>query len=157
MPTKIQKILEKLLSACLFSFDKIEVEEKDEVLRFNVTTPEPKFMIGKHGENLFALQQILRLLVRKQFDEGVNIVLDIDDYRKNQERNSELIAKDLARKVLETGMAQEMYPMSSYRRRAIHLSLAEDSEFKDLKVYSVGEGTERRIRIEKINKELFEE
>ncbi|MDD4351432.1 MAG: hypothetical protein PHU71_00410 [Candidatus Gracilibacteria bacterium] len=150
-------ILTKLLELCLVQFDEIQVQEEGGIVRLNVLSSESPFLIGRHGEHLFALQQVLRLLTRKQLGEEAHVVLDVDNYRKNLERNSELVAKDIAKKVLQTGIAEELAPMPSYRRRAVHTSFVSDPEFKDLKIYSVGEGEERRIRIEKINRELFDD
>lgn len=157
MSEQVKEILSKLLTACLIDCSEIEVTESDGLVRLNLLGPDAPMVIGRYGENLFAFQHILRLLTRKELGEEVHVVLDVDNYRKNQERNSELIAQDLARKVLQTGIAEEMQAMPSYRRRAIHTSFMNNPEFKDLKIYSVGEGEERRIRIEPINRELFDD
>ena len=157
MQAEVKEILQALLEKCLIEIDDIEAEEEGQIIRLNILSPESSFLIGRHGDHLFALQQILRLLIRKQLGEDVHVVLDADNYRRNLEKNSELIAQDTAKKVLETGMAEELSPMPSYRRRAIHTYFMNNPEYKDLKIYSVGEGEDRRIRIEKINRELFDE
>lgn len=143
----VTKRLEDLLVKTLTNFQGVEADQKEEnILRFNIQSDEPGMLIGKHGETLFAFQQVFRVLVAKSTDyEGV-IVLDVDNYRLSQEQSAQLMAADIARKVRSSGEAIELVPMPSYKRRAIHVMFMTD-DYKDLDVHSVGEGETRRIRV----------
>ena len=144
---ELTKKLEDLLIKTLMDFKSIEFEMKEEnVVRFNIMSDEPGMLIGKHGETLFAIQQVLRVLISRSTDFDGNVVLDIDNYRLNQEENAQTMASDIARKVRANNEAIELVPMPSYKRRAVHMMFQTD-EYKDLDVYSVGEGETRRIRI----------
>lgn len=143
-----KQLLEELLIKALIEFDGIESNEQEEnIIRLNIVTSEPAMIIGRRGETLFAIQQLLRMIAQKSIGRDFQLVLDVDDYRKNQERNAELIARDIAKRVQRTGEAEELAPMPSYKRRAVHTFFAQP-EYADLNVFSVGEGDDRRIRIE---------
>lgn len=145
--TQLVKVLEELLIKSLLSFSEVEFEEKEtDLLRFNIKSDEPGMIIGKHGDTLFALQQIFRTIASRKFGFEGNVILDADNYRLDQEKSACEMAQDIARKVRGAQEAVELIPMPSYKRRAIHMMFMED-EYKDLEVYSVGEGETRRIRV----------
>jgi spoIIIJ-associated protein len=140
--------LEQLMILTVLSFNSVEAFHEGTLVRFNIKTDEPGMIIGKHGETLFALQQVFRTMVKHGKDIEENIIVDVDDYRLNQEENACQMAQDIARKVRSVGEPVELIPMPSYKRRAIHMMFTE-GDFGDLEVYSVGEGEMRRIRVEK--------
>lgn len=149
-------LLEDLLKRMLLTFDRIEEDERDGMIRLNIITDDPAILIGRHGDTLFSLQQILRLMLRRHAnkDDAIidpeytqRIIVDVNDYRRSQEKSAELVAQEIARHVRETGAARELVPMPSYKRRAVH-TLFSDPDYADLHAFSVGEGEDRRIRIE---------
>lgn len=146
-------LLQDLLSKSLMEIEDWETEEKDEsveqtdkLIRINLKAKVPALAIGRQGETLFALQHLWRLLVRRYVDPELEVILDIDNYRKNQEANAEMVAKDAADRVRSSGQAIELPPMPSYRRRAVHTMFTKP-EYADLEVFSVGEGFHRRIKV----------
>lgn len=147
-------LLQDLLSKSLIEIDDWDMEEKEEqpvieekLLRVSLKAKVPAIAIGRQGETLFALQHLWRLLVRRYVDEDLEVVLDIDNYRKNQELNAELVAKEAAEKVRTLGKPVELSPMPSYRRRAVHTMFTKP-EYADLEAFSVGEGFGRRIKVQ---------
>lgn len=145
---KLRALLEDCLRSCLISFSSIEFEvEEGGIIRFNVQTDEPALLIGKHAENLFAFQHIFRLMARKQFGLAEHMVVDVDNYRRSQESSAVQIAETAAKRAKDQGLPQELMPMPSYKRRAIH-TLFTRPEYSGFRVYSVGEGEERRVRVE---------
>ena len=146
-------LLQDLLSKSLMDIEDWEMEEKEDqpttsekLLHINLKAKLPALAIGRQGETLFALQHLWRLLVRRYVDPDLEVVLDIDNYRKNQEANAEIVAKDAADRVRTSGQAVELAPMPSYRRRAVHTMFTKP-EYADLEVFSVGEGFHRRIKV----------
>ena len=146
-------LLQNLLSKSLIDIEDWDMEEKEDqpdvnekLLHINLKAKLPALAIGRQGETLFALQHLWRLLVRRYVDPDLEVVLDIDNYRKNQESNAELVAKEAADKVRTSGCAVELAPMPSYRRRAVHTMFTKP-EYADLEVFSVGEGFHRRIKV----------
>ncbi|MBI4836715.1 MAG: hypothetical protein HY817_05675 [Candidatus Abawacabacteria bacterium] len=147
-------LLQDLLAKSLIEIEDWEMEEKEEpvvstekLLRVNLKAKVPALAIGRQGETLFALQHLWRLLVRRYVDPELEVVLDIDNYRKNQEANAEIVAKEVAEKVRSSQQAIELAPMPSYRRRAVHTMFTKP-EYSDLEAFSVGEGFHRRIKVQ---------
>jgi len=128
-------------------FRKVRLEKKDDgAYRVNIESEEPSLLIGHHGENIHALQNIIRVIVwNKKPEEKINIILDIDNYRKRQEENVLTMAERKVETVRKTMEEQSLPPMSPYFRRLIHLHLA--GKFEDITTESVGEGDYRYLTI----------
>jgi len=128
-------------------FRKVRLEKKDDgAYRVNIESEEPSLLIGHHGENIHALQNIIRVRVwNKKPEEKINIILDIDNYRKRQEENVLTMAERKVETVRKTMEEQSLPPMSPYFRRLIHLHLA--GKFEDITTESVGEGDYRYLTI----------
>lgn len=146
-------LLQDLLSKSLMEIEDWDTEEKEEgsaaekLIRINLKAKVPALAIGRQGETLFALQHLWRLLVRRYVDPELEVVLDIDNYRKNQEAAAAVVASEAADKVRTSGASVELPPMPSYRRRAVH-TLFTKEEYADLEAFSVGEGGQRRIKVQ---------
>ncbi len=146
METHIQEVLEELLKKLNSPFRRIRIERREpEIYRVNIESEEPSIMIGKHGENINALQNIFRTLLWKKNPGSYSIILDIDDYRKRQEDNVIELAERKVNAVRKTQSIQALPPMSSYFRRLIHLHLA--SNYNDIETQSEGEGEYRYLTI----------
>jgi spoIIIJ-associated protein len=147
MDTLIQETLEEILNRLSTPFRKIRIEKKeDNTYRINIESEEPSLLIGHHGENIFALQSILRTIIFHKHDGDYNIFLDVDDYRKRQEENVLKMAERKVESVRKNGEAQALPPMSPYFRRLVHMHLAGE-KFGDVTTESVGEGEGRHLTI----------
>lgn len=148
----IEEILKEITEAILHKieadFDRIKVieEEKGEYL-IKIESENPSLLIGYHGENMLALQHVIKVLAWKKCPtKDFNILLDVDDYRRRQEENVINFANRKIDSVRRTGRPQAMPPMSPYFRRKVHLHcMAPGNE--DLETISEGEGDERHIVI----------
>jgi len=147
MDIYIQETIEQILSKLCTPFRKVRLETKEDgSYRINIESEEPSLLIGHHGENIHALQNIIRVILWNQKpEERINIVVDIDNYRKRQEENVLDLAKRKVELVRETETTQSLPPMSAYFRRLIHLYLAEN--FNDIATESVGTGDFRHLTI----------
>lgn len=152
MEDLIQETLAELLKNLHVPFRKFKVSvEKNQIsgiplYRIDIDSDEASMLIGYHGENIYALQHILKTLIWRKTNENVFIVLDVDSYRKRQEESVLLLAQrkvETARKTLED---QVLPAMSPYFRRIIHLELAKP-EYSDIYSESVGEGDHRSVMI----------
>lgn len=145
----MQQMVEEILNRMSTPFRKIKIDKRDETYRINIESEEPSLLIGHHGDNIFALQNLLKIMVwNKQPPEHgkeYKIVVDVDDYRKRQEENVISLANRKADTVLKTNAPQSLPAMSPYFRRVVHLHLAE--KFVELTTESVGEGDYRHICI----------
>lgn len=143
----IQDILGKLLSLLGLPFTGIVVQEEEGITRVDIETPEPSRIIGWHGESLNALQHLLKSIVRSQenLDRAPFLVLDVDGYRRAQERKVCDIALAKADFVRRKKTRLALPPMSPYFRRVVHLFVAHHPDLQDLTTESVGEGDYRQI------------
>jgi spoIIIJ-associated protein len=140
---KIQKTAQNLIG----HFDpeaKLEIELKDDICTIDVATEISGLLIGRHGETLEALQHLLRLLISKEQEEFIPLVLDIAGYRAAREQELETLARDLVQKVKNFGGTETMPSMSAYERRQIHLIL---QDIEGIESASEGEEPYRRIVI----------
>lgn len=144
----LQETLEEILKKLGTSYTKILIseDEKDSYV-VNIKSDEPSLLIGYHGENIQALQHLLKVLVWKKCEtEKFNILVDIDDYRKRQEENVIALSQRKVDAVRKTGRKQILPPMSPYFRRKIHLYCM-GAGFDDIETSSEGEGDRRHIVI----------
>ncbi len=140
---KIKDKSNNLLEALGFSGEPI-VKQNESTIVVNILTDEAPLLIGKRGENLRALEHILRILVGAETDERVNIILDVAGYREKITENVKRNAKDKAYVVISTGVPEELSPMSAYDRRVVHIVCR---DIADVETESTGWGRERRVKI----------
>ena len=100
-------------------------------------------MIGRRGQTLQALQFLVNLIVRKQF-EGVRVVLDVENYRQRREFQLRDMATKVAARVTQTNRSITLEPMPPADRRIIHTSLTDNP---DVSTESTGEGEGRKVTI----------
>lgn len=144
----LKETLETLLKHLGAKYSKIIIteDEKDSYL-VNIKSEEPSLLIGYHGENIQALQHLLKVLTWKKCgNEQFNILLDIDDYRKRQEDNVIAMAQRKVEAARKTGRKQILPPMSPYFRRKIHLYCM-GAGFDDIETSSEGDADRRHVII----------
>ena len=101
-------------------------------------------LIGRRGQTLQSLQFVVNLIVRREFGEGVRVVLDVERYRQRREASLRDMANKVAERVIQTGRSITLEPMSAADRRIIHVSLADR---EDISTESVGFGEDRKVSI----------
>lgn len=141
--SKLQKTAQRLIK----HFDpkaKLKVETSQDRCLINVKTQMSALLIGRHGETLEALQYLLRLILAKDVEEFVPLILDIADYRASRQKELEELALKLADKVKKFGGSEMLPTMSAYERRLIHLIL---QDIEGIEEASEGEEPHRRIVI----------
>ena len=107
------------------------------------TLDNARFLIGKNGQNLKALEHVLRAMLVKDGKEGT-VVLDVNDYRKSRATYLVDVAKQTVARVRNTQKAEALFPMSAYERRIVHMELA---AYPDIATESVGSDPQRRVII----------
>lgn len=149
MEDLLKDTLEKLLKAIGANYKKIKIHEEKRNRRFsiNIESDETSLLIGYHGETIYALQHLLKVLVWSQNSApDYSVYLDIDNYRKRQEESVIAMAERKVEQVRKTGKSQILLPMSPYFRRLVHLHLTEEG-FEDIETESMGEGNQRQVVI----------
>src|SRR5438477_2803625 len=99
-------------------------------------------LIGRGGENLVALQQIVSAITSKSVGHTVHVPVDVEGYRRRREEQLREIARRVASRVKTTGQAVALEPMLAYERRIVHLAVQEQP---GIKTESVGMDPNRRV------------
>ncbi len=115
----------------------------DNVLRISIRVEDAgSILIGAQGAHLYALQHIIRCILRKSLRTDMYILVDVNGYRARRERGLAGLAEETARKAQKTGQVVTLDPMNAVDRRAIHTALA---SHKEVQTESLGEGASRRV------------
>jgi spoIIIJ-associated protein len=101
-------------------------------------------LIGRQGETLDALQYIARLIVSREVEHWVNLVIDIGRYKQRRAKSLGQLAERIADHVARTQQPVALEPMPPNERRIIHLTL---HEHPDVTTQSVGRGDSRKVTI----------
>lgn len=80
-------------------------------------------LIGRRAETLAAFQQVASLIVGKQTQQWVQVVVDVEGYRARREKQIRQLANRMADQVTKTGRKVTMEPMTSSERRIVHIEL----------------------------------
>jgi len=96
------------------------------------------------GELLEALQHLVNQIFGRGLEGGERLVCDVRGFRATREAELKAMANLAASRVRQTGIAFTFEPMSANERRIIHLTLAES---EDLFTESIGEGSDRKLKI----------
>lgn len=102
-------------------------------------------VIGKRGQTLDAIQYLTSLVVNKDNENYVRVVVDAEHYRVKREKTLEKLANRLADKVVKTKRSVRLEPMNPYERKVIHATLQSNSR---VTTRSEGQDPYRRVIIE---------
>jgi spoIIIJ-associated protein len=80
-------------------------------------------LIGRHAETLTAFQHIASLMVGKQTQQWVQLVVDVEGYRDRRDKQIRQLALRMVDQVIKTGKKAALEPMTASERRTIHIEL----------------------------------
>lgn len=103
-------------------------------------------LIGRHGQTLDALQDVVRSAVQRRTQSRCRVMVDVEDYRKRRRSQLAEKARSAAARVRRTGRPERMEPMTSYERKIVHDAAGEAGGVES---ESEGEEPERRVVIRK--------
>jgi spoIIIJ-associated protein len=101
-------------------------------------------LIGRHAETLNAFQYVASLIVGKETQQWVQLVVDVEGYRNRREKQVRQIALRVVEQVVKTGRRAALEPMTSSERRAIHIELR---NHPTVTTESTGEEPHRKVVI----------
>ena len=119
-------------------------EDEEPPLLLDVHGDDLGMLIGRKGETLAALQYIVRLIVNKQLNKMLNIVVDVEGYKQRREEQLIRLANRLAEQAAQRGQTMTLEPMPANERRIIHITLRDHPQ---VTTESVGEGSGRKVTI----------
>lgn len=101
----------------------IDVNQVNDSLNINIVGEDMAILIGKRGQTLDSLQYLVSLVVNKERDDYLRVVLDTENYRAKRKETLEALAEKLAAKVKKSRKNVILEPMNPYERRIIHSTL----------------------------------
>ena len=124
----------------------VQIDEPDEgtVTVSIQASDSAKLLIGKEGQNLKALEHVIRALWARQSGQIRTVVVDVNDYRKEKSAQIISLVRQVAGRVRDTHRSEALPPMSSYERRLAHTELA---SWTEVATESVGQEPQRRVVI----------
>lgn len=135
---RLEELLRKL------GFDATVSAEQDEGKTvLSVESPHHALLIGKRGETLRALEQVINAIQRKVGDEFITV--DVAGYRKDRADRLASIAQEAADRARVTKGKVHLKPMNAYERRQVHMALA---DMPDIITTSEGEEPHRVIVVQ---------
>jgi spoIIIJ-associated protein len=142
----LEELLEKMgIQARVEDYVKPAQDEEDyPKLVLNVQGRDLGILIGRRGETLSALQYLTRLIVGREVERRVNLIVDVEGYRVRRERSLCQLAQRMAERVVATGRRQVLEPMSPAERRIVHVALRNHA---DVMTESIGQGESRKVTI----------
>lgn len=147
--TIIQQIAEEFIQKLGFSPEVVVEVDESAVIQIRLIfgeqgedQPDRGLLIGYHGETLRSLQLILGMILNKDREEWLPIMVDIDGYRQRREEQLMALAQRVAEKVLYLKEPIALSPMSASDRRLVHMALA---EIDGVESESSGTGYQRKV------------
>lgn len=123
----------------------ISAKSSAECVYIDIQGKDSGTVIGKRGQTLDAIQYLTSLVVNKDNDNYVRVVVDAENYRSKREKTLEQLANRLADKVVKTKRSVRLEPMNPYERKVIHATLQDDPR---VTTKSEGQDPYRRVIIE---------
>jgi len=140
---KVGKFLQGMFQTIGLDISIQTIEETDK-LYVEIISDSAGIIIGKRGKTLEALQLITNIIVNKDKDKWIKVILDIENYRDKRENTLTDLAVKVAGKVKKTGKFQILEPMNPFERRIIHMALQNDPR---IVTKSDGAGNLKKVKI----------
>jgi spoIIIJ-associated protein len=101
-------------------------------------------LVGRRSETLNAFQYVASLMIGKETQQFVHLVVDVEGYRARREKQLAQMAERMADQVAKNGKKQTLEPMTSAERRIVHIALREHPA---VTTESTGEEPHRKVVI----------
>jgi spoIIIJ-associated protein len=137
-------LLEGLLDAMDLPGD-LRISVQDAHAEVEVIGLEEGVLIGRRGQTLDAVQELVRTAMQRRFERRSRVLVDVDGYRARRLEKLLERADEAVKEVLDSGEPQRLEPMDSIERRLVHQRVA---EFDGVVSNSHGREPSRRIVIE---------
>lgn len=145
-----REFMEKVLNSLDIDYS-LDISKKDNILNVNISGDEEKLgiVIGKRGVTLDSIQYILSLIINKNSEEYIRVIVDSSGYREKRQKTLKELAEKMAAKVLKTNRSIRLEPMNSVDRKIIHESL---QDYEGVITHSEGRDPFRKVVIQKERK-----
>jgi spoIIIJ-associated protein len=123
---------------------KITVKVKQNTMYIDMAGKNMAVLIGRRGQTLDSLQYLVSLVVNKEREEYLRVILDTENYRQKRKDTLEKLAFKLANRAKKIKKDITLEPMNPYERRIIHSALQNN---KFVSTRSEGEEPYRKVVI----------
>lgn len=145
--TLAKRRVEEIVSFFEINAD-VKVAEKDDTIELEILNNEATArLIGTRGETLRAIEHLINMMVKRATTERVRVNLDVAGYKRARDAGLEKMASESAERVLESGVEEELRPMTPAERRVVHLAL---KQIEGITSESRGEDPRRFIVVQKV-------
>jgi len=146
---RLTAIVKKAITIITMDND-IRINTDQKKSRISVYGKDLSIVIGKNGASMDALEYLINLIGKRKKLIEKNVILDVKDYRKNNDDKLKEMATNMAKKALKEGKRIALRPMPSHERKIVHDLL---SKMKNIKTKSRDDEPNRRIVIYPLTKE----
>lgn len=115
----------------------VEAKIRENHFKLTLFSDNNSILIGKGGRTIESLQTILKHAISNKEHFNISVTVDVEDYKEKQHKRIEMLARNIAKEVLSTGIEAKMDSMNSYERRLVHEEVS-----KIEGVYTISEGEE---------------
>ncbi len=122
-----------------------KVKVGEDVVYIEMDGKDSGTVIGKRGQTLDAIQYLTSLVINKDSEKYIKVVVDAENYRAKRQKTLEQLANRLAAKVIKTKKYVRLEPMNPYERKVIHATLQHNPQ---IVTRSEGEEPYRKVVIE---------
>ena len=99
-------------------------------------------LIGRRGQTLDALQELVRTAVQRRLRARARVLVDVEGYRSRRQASLAEYARAMARRAKERGTEIELEAMNAYERKIVHDAVA---DVEGAVSFSEGEEPERKV------------
>lgn len=137
-------------------FEKMNVEaevsafETSESVTFNASGEKVSSLIGKRGETLNAIQDVLANVMKNANFRNKKFYFDVENYKNRREMSLINLADRMAKKALKIEKPIKLERMNAYERKIIHTAL---QSCEGISTHSEGEEPNRYLVIVPVKKE----
>jgi spoIIIJ-associated protein len=124
-------------------YDESSTEDR-RTIQVDVRGDDLSSLIGRQAETLNAFQYVASLIIGKETQQWVQLVVDVEGYRSRREKQVRQIALRMVDQVIKTGRKAALEPMTASERRAIHIELRDHPA---VTTESAGEEPHRKVVI----------
>ena len=137
-------------------FEKMNVEaevsafETSESITFNASGEKVSYLIGKRGETLNSIQDVLANVMKNANFRNKKVYFDVENYKNRREMSLINLADRMAKKALKIEKPIKLERMSAYERKIIHTAL---QNCEGVTTHSEGEEPNRYLVVVPVKKE----
>lgn len=104
---------------------KIRIIDEEDQAEVEVVDVGGGALIGRRGQTLEAIQELLRSAMQREFQQRSRVKIDVEGYRARRLEKLLEKAEDAIEDALDSGEPQRLEPMDVFERKAVHRLVAE--------------------------------